>query len=162
MDGVSERRFQVPRLDGRRLLASLVVAVALALIIFGFASAQTGDQAVEITDPGIERVLPLPGALVLRQSQVGADLAPGYRGVLVIDGNELPTEDVQTAGANPNAGPITGAQFDPALNTVLYLPREGAVLPEFAPGDHRITVVYWKMEETRDQARQFDWTFKVS
>ena len=38
----------------------------------------------------------------------------------------------------------------------------GAVLPEFAPGEHHITVVYWKMEQTRDQASQFDWTFKVS
>jgi hypothetical protein len=149
-------------LDLRRLGASLLIAGALALIIYGFASAETGDQAVEINDPAIERVIPSRGSLVLRQAQVGADLASGYRGVLVIDGNELPTEDVQTAGANPSAGPITGAQFDPALNTVLYLPREGAVLPEFAPGDHHITVVYWKMDETRDQARQFDWTFKVS
>jgi hypothetical protein len=149
-------------LDLRRLGASLLIAGALALIIYGFASAETGDQAVEINDPAIERVIPAPGSLVLRQSQVGADLAPGYRGVLVIDGNELPTEDVQTAGGNPNAGPISGAQFDPALNTVLYLPREGAVLPDFAPGEHHITVVYWKMDETRDQARQFDWTFKVS
>jgi hypothetical protein len=150
------------RLDVRRLGASLLIAGALALIVYGFASAQTGDQAVEINDPGIERVIPSPGSLVLRQSQVGADLAPGYRGVLVIDGNELPTDDITTTGAATSAGPITGAQFDPAQNTVLYLPREGAVLPEFAPGDHHITVVYWKMDETRDQAKQFDWTFKVS
>ncbi len=149
-------------LDLRRLGASLLIAGALALIIYGFASAETGNEAVEINDPAVERVVPSPGALVLRQSQVGADLAPGYRGVLIIDGNELPTDDMQPAGAASSAGPITGAQFDPALNTVLYLPREGAVLPEFAPGEHHITVVYWKMDETRDQARQFDWTFKVS
>jgi hypothetical protein len=149
-------------LDVRRLGASLLIAGALALIIYGFASAETGDQAVEISDPAVERVIPAPGALVLRQSQVGADLAAGYRGVLIIDGNELPTDDIQPAGATSNAGPITGAQFDPALNTVLYLPRPGAVLPEFAPGEHHITVVYWRMDETRDQARQFDWTFKVS
>src|SRR5713226_8876079 len=85
-------------LDVRRLGLSLVVAGALALIVFGFASAQTGDDAVEITDPAIERVLPLPGALVLRQSQVGADLASGYRGVLIIDGQEIPTQDAQAPG----------------------------------------------------------------
>jgi len=149
------------RLDLRRLGFSALIAGALALIVYGFASAQTGDEAVEITDPAIERVIPAPGSLVLRQSQVGADLAPGYRGVLVIDGNELPTDDVTVTGAT-NPGPITGAQFDPAQNTVLYLPREGAVLPEFAPGQHHITVVYWKETETRDQAKQFDWTFNVS
>jgi hypothetical protein len=150
------------RLDLRRLGASALIAGALALIVYGFASAQTGDQAVEINDPAIERVIPAPGSLVLRQSQVGADLAPGYRGVLVIDGNELPTDDVTAPGAPTSTGPITGAQFDPAQNTVLYLPREGAVLPQFAPGEHHITVVYWKETETRDQAQQFDWTFNVS
>jgi hypothetical protein len=163
MDGVSERRFQVPRLDGRRLLASLVVAVALALIIFGFASAQTGDQAVEITDPGIERVLPLPGALVLRQSQVGADLAPGYRGILIIDGQEIPTQDAQATGDGNNDVSVNlDAVFDLAQNTVLFLPRQGATIEQFAPGDHQMTVLYWKLDETRQQAKRFDWKFKVS
>jgi hypothetical protein len=149
------------RLDLRRLGASALIAGALALIIYGFASAETGDQAVEINDPAIERVIPAPGSLVLRQSQVGADLAPGYRGVLVIDGNELPTDDSHRPGA-PRAPARSPAPVRPG-------PEHGALpasrrrrLPEFAPGEHHITVVYWKETETRDQAQQFDWTFKVS
>jgi hypothetical protein len=151
------------RLNLGRLGASLLIAGALALIIYGFASAQTGDDAVEIHDPAIERVVPSPGSLVLRQSQVGIDLAPGYRGVLIIDGNELPTDDAQAPGAATSSPSSNlGAVFDLGLNTVLYLPREGAILPDFAPGDHRITAVYWKLDETRDQARTFSWPFKVS
>jgi len=150
-------------LDVRRLGVSLVIAAALALIVFGFASAQTGDQAVEITDPAIERVLPLPGALVLRQSQIGADLAPGYRGVLIIDGQEIPTQDAQAPGvANNDVSVNYDAVFDLAQNTVLFLPRQGATIEQFAPGDHQATVVYWKLDETRDQAKTFSWTFKVS
>jgi hypothetical protein len=145
------------RLDLRRLGASVFIAGALALIVYGFASAQTGDQAVEISDKAIERVIPSPGSLVLRQSQVGADLAPGYRGLLIIDGNEIPTYDV--GGSNSSA---FDAQFDPAQNTVLFLPREGATVSQFAPGEHHITVVYWKIIETRDQATTFSWTFSVS
>jgi hypothetical protein len=143
------------RIDLRRLGASALIAGALALIIYGFASAETGDDAVEINDPAVERVIPSPGSLVLRQSQVGADLASGYRGLLIIDGTEIPSYDVGTAN-------VLDAQFDPALNTVLFLPREGATISEFAPGDHNITVLYWRLDETRDQARQFSWTFKVS
>jgi hypothetical protein len=150
-------------LDVRRLGVSLVIAAALALIVYGFASAQTGDQAVEITDPAIERVLPPPGALVLRQSQIGADLAAGYRGVLIIDGQEIPTQDAQAPGvANNDVAVNYDAVFDLAQNTVLFLPRQGATIEQFAPGDHQATVVYWKIDETRDQAKTFSWTFKVS
>jgi hypothetical protein len=144
----------------RRLGASLVIAIGLALIVWGFASAETGDSAVKITDPAIERVIPSPGSLVLRQSQVGADLAPGYRGVLIIDGQEIPTYDVQ-AGDGTTVNTLD-AQFDLAQNTVLFLPRQGATISEFAPGEHHITVVYWQLDETRDQARTFAWTFNVS
>src|SRR3954462_11320365 len=86
-------------LDVGRVGVSLVIASALALIVLGFASAQTGDQAVEISDPAIERVVPLPGALVLRHSQGRGPLGSGYRGVLIIDGQEIPTQDAQASGA---------------------------------------------------------------
>jgi hypothetical protein len=148
--------------DVRRLGISLVIAGALALIVYGFASAQTGDADVEVPT-GIERVLPMPGALVLRQSQVGADLASGYRGVLIIDGQEIPTQDAQAPGA-PNNDPTVNydAVFDLAQNTVLFLPRQGATIEEFSPGEHQVTVVYWKIDETRDDAQSFTWKFNVS
>ena len=154
----------LPRIDFRRLGIAAIFAAALALIVYGFASAQTGDQAVEVTDPAIERVLPMPGALVLRQSQVGADLASGYRGVLIIDGQEIPTTDAQAPGGPSNADPNTNidAVFDLSQNTILFVPRQGATIEQFAPGDHQITVVYWKLDETRDDAKTFTWNFKVS
>ena len=148
--------------DVRRLGISLVIAGALALIVYGFASAQTGDADV-VVPPGIERVLPMPGALVLRQSQVGADLASGYRGVLIIDGQEIPTQDAQAPGAANNDPTVNyDAVFDLAQNTVLFLPRQGATIEEFAPGEHQVTVVYWKLDESRDNAPSFNWKFNVS
>jgi hypothetical protein len=158
MAAVARRLF-----DARRLGLSLVIAVALALIIYGFASAETGDDDPGITDPAIERVLPMPGALVLRQSQIGADLATGYRGVLIIDGQEIPTQDAQAPGsANNDVAVNYDAVFDLAQNTVLFLPREGATIEEFAPGDHQATVVYWKIDEGREQSKSYTWKFKVS
>ena len=85
-------------------------------------------------------------------------------GVLIIDGTELPTADLvavdPATGARP--APVVDAQFDPAQNTVFFLPREGAVIESFAAGDHGATVVFWREGQPRSQGRSFSWQFKVS
>jgi hypothetical protein len=155
-----------PRIDWSKLAIAAVATLAIGLILAGFAVARTGDErAPKITDVAVEQVFPQDGDLVLRQSQVGVDLAPGYRGVLIIDGKELPTTDLvavdPAAGAQP-APVVVDAQFDPAQNTVLFTPREGAVIESFAPGDHGATAVFWREGEPRSQSRSFSWQFKVS
>jgi len=155
------------RLDLRTAGLSLLAAGALALIVLGFASAKTGKQAVTITDPAVERLIPKPGDLILRQSQVGVDLAPGYRGYLVIDGQVIPTYDVQapnvSPGQNTNVGQPVDARYDPGQNTVLYAPQVGATIEAFSPGPHTISAFFWRDGvDTRDQARHLTWTFSVS
>jgi hypothetical protein len=154
------------RIDATKLGISIALVAAVALFVIGFSVARTGDDATpKITDPAVERLIPDQGALVLRQSQVGIDLAPGYRGVLVIDGQELPTTDLvavdPAAGGVVPAAPL-GAQFDPAQNTVLFTPREGAAIKAFVPGEHTVTAVFWKVDQSRDSARSYTWHFKVS
>lgn len=136
-----------------KLGASAMVAIALGLIVFGFASAETGDADVRFSDAAIERVTPKPATLVLRQSQVGIDLAPGYEGLLVIDRVQLPPDQLAT---------------DDAQNTVYFSPRPGTEIEEFAPGPHTITACYWKIadrdrvDNNCDRAAVFTWSFKVS
>jgi hypothetical protein len=154
-----------PRIDWSKLAIAAVATLAIGLILAGFAVAQTGDdRAPKITDVAVEQVFPQDGDLVLRQSQVGVDLAPGYRGVLIIDGQELPTTDLvaidPATGAQP--APVVDAQYDPAQNTVLFTPREGAAIESFAPGDHGATAVFWREGDQRSQGRSFSWRFKVS
>jgi hypothetical protein len=154
------------RINLQRVGVSALVAFAIALIIYGFASAKTGDDALEITDKeAIERVIPAPGALVLRQSQVGIDLQPGWCGTLIIDGQELPvsgpTDTPAACGVTTTPNGLD-AQYDPTQNTIYFTPREGATIPDFDAGDHQITAIYWKITESRDNSRNFSWTFKVS
>ena len=102
-------------------------------------------------------MFPQHGDLVLRQSQVGVDLAPGYRGVLIIDGQELPTTDLVAVDPATGAQPALAldAQFDPAQNTVLFTPREGATIESSTPGEHHgATAVYWKLDEAETLAAQ--------
>jgi hypothetical protein len=149
-------------LSWRKVGVSALVAVAIGLIVAGFATGVHGDAAI-VLPPEVEQVVPKPGDLVLRQSEVGIDLKPGYRGVLVIDGQEIGTTDLSSdATQAAPAGAPHDAVFDPAQNTVHFQPRQGATIEEFAPGSHEITAIYWKLDQTRDSAKQFSWRFQVS
>jgi hypothetical protein len=149
------------RIDGRRLGLSMVVAAALAFIIYGFSLAERGGNASTITDPAVERVVPPPGSLVLRQSTIIVDLEPGYRGVLFVNGQEIPTFDL-VGGDSNTTGAVFDAVFDPAQNTISFTPRTGATVEELPAGENRITAVFWKMSESRESARSASWTIRVS
>lgn len=153
------------RFDWVRLGIGVVAILAVTAIVLGFALAQTGEEAeVPISDEAVERVFPQQGDLVLRQSQVGVDLAPGYRGVLIIDGVELPTTDLVAVDPSEGGRPVVAAdaQFDLAQNTITFLPREGASIEDLEPGEHTATAIFWRLGETRDAGRSFTWRFTVS
>jgi hypothetical protein len=149
-------------IDKTRIVISALIVIALGMIIYGFASAQTGDKAVRITDAAIESVYPQPGDIVLRQSEIRIDLAQGYRGVLIVDGQEIPTYDLQSSDTGSPTPPRFDAIYDPALNTVSFTPKVGATKENLSPGRHTVTAVYWKLDESRDRARSFTWAFNVS
>jgi hypothetical protein len=100
----------------------------------------------------------------LRQSQIGVDLATGYRGVLIIDGQTIPTYDLAQNDCSENKAPYTGQDsvFDPGQNTVYFTPRPGSTIERFAPGEHRVVVQFWKLCTDPALAQQASWTFKVS
>jgi hypothetical protein len=135
------------RLDPRRLGLAALVALALTIIGYGLTKAKTGDDNAQLTDPALEQQVPAPGSLVLRQSQVGVDLAPDYTGYLVIDGKQIPEDQYYR---------------EPALNQVFFTPTEGSEIDEFDPGLHTITAVFWKITEGEQAARTATWRFNVS
>ena len=57
---------------------------------------------------------------------------------------------------------ILVARFDPSVNTLLFLPQEGAPIEEFEAGDHTIVLTYWPEVEGRQAAKQLSWTFRVT
>jgi len=153
------------RVDWTRVGIAVIAVVAVASIVLGLALARTGDDAApKITDPAVTAVFPRQNDLVLAQSTIGVDLAAGYRGVLFVDGTELPTSDLAPADPAIGSQPTLtlDAVFDPAQNTVVFTPREGAAIKRFEAGEHRVTAVFWRMDQTREQARSYTWRFKVS
>ena len=146
----------------QRLIFGAIAGVGLVLIGFGLSRAVTGDAATRPSDPAIERLIPKPGdSLQVNQDTVGIDLQTGYKGELTIDGKAIPTFDVnQSASATPFDKQLS-AVYDQGQATLLFTPREGAVIEAFSPGRHTITALYWKVTETKAQARPFTWSFEV-
>ena len=144
-------------LDTRRVIVSLLVTFALGLIVYGFASAETGNDC--ITDKAsIERIEPGCGDRILRQSEVGADLKAGLQGTLTIDGIQLPTFNVNEA--TPTDADRLKAQYYQGTGTILFTPRPGALIEQFSAGQHTIVVTYGPVDQP-DSLRSFSWTFAV-
>jgi hypothetical protein len=157
------------RLDRGLLAASLVIATGLVLIIYGFTSAITGNDAIDRPE-AIESVQPVENAIqVLQQDQIIVDLQPGFEARLVVDGIELPTTIIGQSEVDPNAQPEPGQQidlpttavFDPGNAVLSFQPVDGAPIESFSEGEHEVTVFFWPIEDGPQQARAYTWTFNV-
>jgi hypothetical protein len=155
------------RVDKVTLALSLVIAVGLVLIGRGLAVSLTGNDRAKLPDT-IESVEPFPEAVqVLSQSRVFVDLEAGYTGVLVVDGIELPTVNIEDVDQQFSAEP--GQQidlpattiFEPGNYTLTFTPSDGALVKKFDTGLHRAQVIYWKIIEGRQRPLTYTWTFNV-
>lgn len=151
------------RPDRGLLIASFVIASGLALIIWGFFAAITGDEGIERPDP-IESLSPVENAVqVLQQEGVSVDFEFGYEAVLIIDGIELETTNIGNIEVEPGqlvSLPPT-AIFDPGNAIISFNPSEDAAITEWSEGRHQARVVFWKTEEGRGSAQSYTWSFEV-
>lgn len=151
------------RPDRGLLVASAVIAGGLALIVWGFFTAITGDEGID-RPAEIESISPVENAVqVLQQQGISVDLEFGYEAVLIIDGIELETSNIGELEAEPGqllALPPT-AIFDPGNAIISFTPSDGAAITEFSQGRHQARVLYWRLDEGRENARSYNWSFEV-
>ncbi len=161
--GGRRRRFGWRRPDWGLLVASLVIAGGVVLIVWGFVTANTGDDGIDRPE-AIEELSPVENAVqVLQQEQIRVNLEFGYEAILVVDGEELPTTALSEIDTEPGAQvdlPPT-AIFDAANGVIFFVPAEGAVVESFSEGRHDAQVIYWKTEDGRESARRYRWSFTV-
>jgi len=157
------------RLDRGLLIASLVIACGLALVIFGLATALTGDDGIDRPE-AIESVQPVENSVqVLQQERVIVDLLPGYEARLIIDGIELPTTSIGQSDVDPSVQAQPGQQvdlpttavFDPGNAVISFQPVEGALIESFTQGIHEARVIFWRIEDGPEQALSYRWEFNV-
>lgn len=154
------------RVDKTLLIVSLFVGLGLTLVVRGLLVGITGDERANLPEL-IERVDPVPESVqVLSQSNVFVDLVGGYTGVLVIDGIEIETVNLRELdditiqpGQQVDLPSVT--IYEPGNSTLTFTPSENAPISEFDEGEHRAQVIYWKVDEGRQRARSYTWTFNV-
>lgn len=130
----------------RSVIISVLLAVAAGGLFFAFTSSEDEPAPVRVGG-AVEAVSPQPGTLALRQETISADLATGYTGVLLVRGVEIPEDQLQRT---------------PGLNLVAYTPGPDTETGPLAPGKARLTVVYWPVAESRQEAaRRFTWEVTV-
>jgi hypothetical protein len=137
-------------------IVGLVVALALTT------RASPEDLAVT-GNPAIEGLLPERNAEVLRQTEIGIDLAPGYAAELVIDGVAIPEDEMNILRdvENPNASSSARGSFGTTLNRFTFQPLEGRAIEELLGDRHCVIAYFWPLSDPK--ARQAErWCFFAS
>jgi len=127
----------------RRIVMTLIAAVAVAGFIWAFSAPK--EEPLGPLPPAVERVSPPGGDLDLRQTTISADLAPGFTGYLLINGVEVPRDDLVIV---------------PALNSITLRPQPGSDYETLEPRTHCVTVVYNRIGQA-EAAGQYQWCFKL-
>ena len=125
-------------------MSSVIVAAAVGALVYVATEPSAEDESP--LPAAVEAVSPEPGAQNLRQTTIAADLAAGHTGYLLMDGVEVPRDDLQVVEA---------------LGQVILRPTEDSDYRVLAPGPHCATVVYRKIGERLDQSSSYRWCFSV-
>lgn len=125
----------------------MIPGLILMVAIGGFVWVFTGptDTGQGELPAAVESVFPSGGNLELRQTTIIADLASGYLGYLMLDGIELPPDQVRL---------VEG------LNRLEFTPEPGGDID--LRGRHCAAVVYWTVTQTRDDGRAYRWCFNLT
>jgi hypothetical protein len=135
------------RFDRGLFVASVVIAIGVLLIVWGFTTALTGEDGLDRPE-AIESVQPVENAVqVLQQERIVVDLEAGYEGRLLIDGVELPTTIIGQSDVDPAVQAEPGQQvelpttaiFDPGNAVISFQPVEGAVIESLEQGTREAT-----------------------
>lgn len=154
------------RPDRTTVLMILLLLVGSLFVARGLLIGITGDDRADLPTY-IESVQPVPEAVqVLNQSSVFVDLADGYTGVLVIDGVEIETIDIEEIartdiepGQQVELPAVT--RYEQGNATLTFTPNASAPITEFDDGEHTVEVICWRIDEGRRFARSYTWTFTV-
>lgn len=134
----------------RRVVIVLLLAAATGLLVWG-GVVQESEQPVAAVDSAVEDLVPGRNATAVpRQTRIGVDLAPTWTGVLLVNGLEIPEDQLDR-----NA----------PLNQFFFQPGEGKEIERLSAGRVVATAIIWRptLGETRDSgSRSFSWTFTVS
>jgi hypothetical protein len=133
-----------------RIVAALLVTLAVTAFVLAYFIAQEGGDDPVLESGGVdfvEELFPQRNAQVPQQSSVGIDLESDWTGTLIVNGVEIPQDQLQVTDE---------------LGLIQYTPGEGRAVEELRGGTNSVTAVVWPRSETRETgAQDITWTFEV-
>jgi hypothetical protein len=142
----------------RIIVVSGALALAALLLIAGGLSHRTEDPDPEVPE-AIVALLPQPGAVALRQDEIGAELQPFLTGFVEIDGRTIPLDEIETL----ELGISRRVTFKPG-----ELPDgQAKTIRELEPGRHTATIYWWPATEDAPTSAEladterYSWSFSV-
>ena len=146
--GARRRRLPSPR----TIIVALGVLAAINLLIFATHTGGKGqDNLGSPLPPEIEYLVPVPGAVIRPQEDVGADLKDTYTGALFIDDVRIPQDETK---------------FTPGLGQVSFRPGPGKEITVLRPGHHSARIHFWPQDKGDEDAanaagvvKSYTWQF---
>ena len=141
-----------PRLLRHPWRLAIVSVICLAVLNLGIVLMTQSDTAPEGQKPvsangAIESVSPGPGELARLQDTITVDLRDDLTGVLLLDGQEVPEDQLE------RIVPLAEVSFRPGADKDLE---------KFEPGQHTVVVYYWPQGKERPaNPAAYSWTFRA-
>ena len=121
--------------------------IVASLVVFVAAESDTQPASAPDSLPSeIESTQPAPATLNKPQQLVAVDLRDDLTGVLIIDGREIPEDQLER----------------PTQSTMSFQPGPDKEFTRFATGPHVVEVVYWPTIRTRDDSSNFTFGFRTT
>jgi hypothetical protein len=133
-----------------KLVASLLVTAAVAAFVAAYLSAREGGNDPILSAGGageiVEALIPRRDTQVPQQTTVGIDLVTGWEGTLVLNGTEIPKDQLT---------------LTPELGLIQFTPAKGKAVEELRAGRNCVTAIVWPIAQGREAARNIPWCFEV-
>jgi hypothetical protein len=134
-----------------KILAAALLAAAIAAFVGAYLTFAQGEDDPVLRSGGqdeyVEALMPDRNSQVPQQTTVGIDLATGWTGVLVIDGVEIPEDELNVTQE---------------LGLVQYTPADGRAVEQLEGGRNCVTAIVWPLSEGRERgAHNVEWCFDV-
>ena len=127
------------------VVVALLVVLNLAIFLVASSDTTTGERTLPAA---IDGVRPEPGTVARLQDSVTADLRDGLTGVLVINGLEIPEDQLE--------------RNDP-LGVVTFRPGPDKDFARWEPGDVAVQVLSWRATDERPpDPDSYSWSFRAS
>jgi hypothetical protein len=142
---VRRRLFKHP---GRVAVVGVTLLLVLNLGIVLLNESDTSPQGEQALPVDVEAISPEPNQITGPVDTVIVDLGDQYTGVLVVDGIEIPEDQLER---------------QVGIQTVSFRPGPDKAISRFRAGENDVVVKYWngRLQDRPAKPYSFSWSFQV-